>query len=333
MVIPIVDYAILAFFALCLACAAYALGRAGMAAGLIRGLGAARTRALEALGAGMIVVDSRGRVTSSNSEARILLGLQGASEAGGGVSQAVESFRIVSALRGIPELAALLVAGEGGAQIYLGEGEGRRRVEARAFPYGRSGRGTVLLLSDITENAALLEELSALASQDALTGICNRRRFDELGGRDIELSRRAGKSVGVLMVDLDFFKRVNDEYGHPVGDEVLKAVCAACKDALRSTDVIARYGGEEFAVLLPDSGREDSVAIAERLRARIAGISLAREGGIVSITASLGAYAGVPARDEDLALYLGRADEALYGSKVKGRNRVSYWEPIPREGT
>jgi diguanylate cyclase (GGDEF)-like protein len=326
---PAVGYAILGFLAVCLAGAAYGIGRAGFAAG--RSLGAARERALGALGAGMVVVSPRGRVASIDAEARILLGLQGTSAAAGEVSEAVDSFRIMSAMRDIPGLAALIAAGEGGAEIELGEAAGRRRIEARAFRFGRSGRGAVLLLlSDITETSTLLAELSALASKDALTGAYNRRRFDELGGRDIELSRRSGKSVGVLMLDLDLFKGVNDEYGHHVGDELLIAACSSFKEALRSTDVLARYGGEEFAVLLPDSGAEDSVSVAERLRARIGGLSIPCEGKRVSVTASVGVYSGVPAQGEDLALFLRRADEALYRSKAQGRDKVSYWDPMPR---
>lgn len=340
--ITIVGYAVLAFLAVCLAGAGYALGRGfpggrGLGTGLGRGFEGARERAFEALGAGMIVIGARGRVLGSNAEARFLLGLQGA----------VDSYRIQSALREIPQLSALLVAGEGSSELDLGEGASYRRIEARAFTFGgparafsfggsrgnaARSRSAVLLLNDVTESAALLAELSALASQDSLTGIYNRRRFDELGGRDLELARRSSKSIGAVMIDLDLFKRVNDEHGHAVGDQMLKATCEACKDVLRSTDVFARYGGEEFAAFLPDSGEEDSLAVAERLRSRIEAIALPCEGGRVSITASLGVYSGVPRQGEDLALYLRRADEALYRSKALGRNRVSYWEPIRQGG-
>jgi diguanylate cyclase (GGDEF)-like protein len=177
--------------------------------------------------------------------------------------------------------------------------------------------------------ATLLEELRVLASRDSLTGILNRRRFDELGERDIELARRAGSSIGAVMIDIDWFKRVNDEHGHAVGDELLKAVSKACADALRSSDILARYGGEEFAVLLPGSGAAESLAVAERLREQVAALALPCEGGgSVSVTISLGVYSGVPALDEDLALYLRRADEALYRSKALGRNIASYWKPL-----
>jgi diguanylate cyclase (GGDEF)-like protein len=312
---PTFGFAALALLALALAFAIYAHGRGG--AVFASGLGAARERALASLGAGMVVIDGHGRVSGCNAEAKLLLDLADAPDC-----------RMLPALRVIPELADILARGEGGAEIFLGEGSGCRRIEARAFPFSRAGRGMVLVLRDVTENAVLLEELAAQASHDPLTGVLNRRRFDELGERDIELSRRSGASVGVLMIDIDLFKRVNDERGHAVGDEVLKALCVACLGALRSSDVLARYGGEEFVVLLPGSGPEDSLMVAERLRARIGALRVPCEGGIVSITASFGAYSGVPSPGVGIGLYIRRADEALYRSKALGRDRVSFWKPL-----
>jgi diguanylate cyclase (GGDEF)-like protein len=281
----------------------------------------ARRRALEALGVGVILVDraGRGRTMCCNAEARSLLGLPAAAPG------RRREPSLSPALRSIPELDSLVASGEGGAELVLGEGSGRRRIEARAFPLGRRA---LVVLSDVTASAALLEELSTLASQDALTGIFNRRRFDELGERDIELSRRSLSSVGAIMLDIDWFKRVNDERGHSVGDEVLKTVTHACKDALRSSDILGRYGGEEFAVLLPGSGAVESLAVAERIREHVAARALPCNGESVSVTISLGVYSGVPALDEDLALFLHRADEALYRSKALGRNKASYWTPL-----
>jgi diguanylate cyclase (GGDEF) domain len=295
----------------------------------------AREVAIEALGAGMIVVDGRGAIASCNAEARLLLGLGTASSGDTSPRRnstrhlpASESLLVLSALRENPELSALLVAGEGGAEYVIDEEGADRRIEARAFSAGPGRRGTILLLSDVTETAALLEELASLAYVDSLTGAINRRRFDEIGQRDLELARREGKEIGVLMLDIDFFKKVNDGYGHAAGDRTLKAVCDGCRDALRSTDVLARYGGEEFAVFLPGSGPEDSVMVAERLRRRVADQRLSYEGQQIAVTVSLGVYASVPEAVDDLALYLRRADEALYRSKALGRDRVSYWQPL-----
>jgi diguanylate cyclase (GGDEF)-like protein len=275
----------------------------------------AAPRALEALGAGIVIVAKSG--SGANPAARGLLGFD-ADEA---------------RLRALPELAPLLEAGSGKAELSIGEGAGLRKIEARAFPLdaSRPEEGRVLVLSDVTKPTALLEELSALASRDALTGAFNRRRFDELGERDIELARRSGSEIAALMLDIDFFKRVNDEHGHAVGDELLKAVVDTAQIALRSSDVLCRYGGEEFAVLLPGTGRDECLVVAERLRARIAEASIPCPSGEVRVTVSLGAYSGRPKNGEDLALYLRRADEALYRSKALGRNRSSFWQPIGKE--
>ena len=325
MIPPTIVHAALVALVFGVAGAVYLTRRGGAGAGL----GAAREQALEVLGAGMVVVDRRGRVTSCNAEARMLLGLQ--TEPDAGSRSSTDPFLGLSALRGVPEIANLLVAGEGGAAIDLG-GEGNtRRIEARAFRTGRVGRGTVILLSDVSVNAALLEELSTLVTRDPLTGVYNRRRFDELGSRDIELARRSGRSVGVLKLDIDLFKRVNDEHGHSVGDDLLKALCAVCGDGLRSTDIFARHGGEEFVILLPGGTEGESVAVAERLRSRIAAFALPTPNGSVSVTVSVGVYSGVPANGEGIDFYLKRADEALYWSEARGRNRVSHWAPMRRE--
>jgi diguanylate cyclase (GGDEF)-like protein len=286
----------------------------------------ANALALEALGAGLILArrGRRGPRIRANPEARRLLGL--ASDRG----ERLRPFGKLpdSFLREHLALSSLVEAGEGVAELRSGEGPLLRRIEARAFPLGKGGWGTLLVLSDVTASAALLEELSTMASQDALTGLYNRRRFDELGDRDVELARRSRSSLGALMIDIDFFKRVNDGHGHPFGDLALRSIASACKEALRSSDILARYGGEEFAALLPASGPEESLAVAERLRKRVEAIELPCEGGKVSLTISLGVYAGVPGTDEDLLVFLRRADEALYRSKALGRNRASFWKPI-----
>ena len=153
--------------------------------------------ALELLGAGLIVIAGKGLWARGNAAARRLLGLP----AGAGGA------RLLDALRSSPGLRALLEAGSGRKELALDAGPFHCKLDAHAFALGPRGWRTVLLLVDVTENAALLEKLSNLASKDALTGICNRRRFDELGARDIDLSRRTGTVVGVLMMDIDFFKR------------------------------------------------------------------------------------------------------------------------------
>ncbi len=167
------------------------------------------------------------------------------------------------------------------------------------------------------ERAYTLSDAEARAQTDPLTGLPNRRRFDQ-AARDLAGRRRAGDRVGLLMIDLDHFKRLNDELGHPAGDRVLVAVARAIAASVRDVDLPARVGGEEFAVILRDpSGATD---VAERLRAAIAAIDLSAH-GIRGVTASVGvAVATDP--DEQVASLVRRADDALLRAKREGRDRV-----------
>lgn len=168
-------------------------------------------------------------------------------------------------------------------------------------------------------NIALREKLKNQALRDPLTGLYNRRYMEDMLDRFVLLSGRTGTPVSLVMVDLDHFKRLNDEHGHLLGDTVLRAVGQVLKEGLRETDVACRYGGEELIVLLPDCGLEDAMTKAEALRARVEGLSDIHG---VRITASF----GVAAAPESAALardLIGAADAALYESKRGGRNRVT----------
>jgi diguanylate cyclase (GGDEF)-like protein len=271
------------------------------------------------MGDGVVIFDAVGRVAECNPAARQILDL--------GPDEPAEAAG--AAIRRIPELVALLSTGGGAVEIRSSEEARELRVKARAFPLmGDKDRsiGSALVLSDITETSLLLDRLATLASVDPLTGAYNRRRFAELAERDIELARRTGAALGVLMMDIDHFKRINDEHGHHAGDEVLRAVCARCRDALRGTDIFSRYGGEEFAVLLPGNGSADAKLVAERLKAKIGGSPVDCGGEAIPVTVSIGAYAGVPGDDEGLDAFLRRADIALYEAKAAGRDKVVSWK-------
>ena len=123
------------------------------------------------------------------------------------------------------------------------------------------------------------------------------------------------------MLDVDRFKRVNDELGHEAGDGVLRALVAAARDEIRSVDAIGRYGGEEFLVLLPGSDADEALAVAERIRARVAGTIVEGVASSVSVTVSIG-VAAMGAKYEDIASTIRAADEALYAAKRAGRDRV-----------
>ncbi|MDQ3987211.1 MAG: sensor domain-containing diguanylate cyclase [Actinomycetota bacterium] len=164
-------------------------------------------------------------------------------------------------------------------------------------------------------NASLLEEVQRLAETDALTEIANRRSFEKALDREISRSMRNGESFTLVMVDLDNFKFLNDQFGHQAGDELLQKVGSVLRKACRESDTPSRYGGEEFAVLLPGCGVHQSLEAAERLRALIAGVD-----GPMRITASAG-VATYPTQASTATGLIEAADEALYESKRAGRDR------------
>lgn len=170
-------------------------------------------------------------------------------------------------------------------------------------------------------NARLYGEVSRLAATDALTGVLNRHRFFELAESEWETSRRLGRPLAAMMLDIDDFKRVNDTYGHAMGDAVLVGVAERCQTALREGDILGRYGGEEFAVVLPATDLEAARSVAERLRVVIGGEPLRFSSGAIAVTVSVGVVADREP-DTGLASLLNRADEALYAAKGSGRNCV-----------
>lgn len=199
--------------------------------------------------------------------------------------------------------------------------ERRARVEAELRRHQRTLEERVeARTADLN---AKQEELERLATTDELTGICNRRRFLERAEHELLAARRYGRALSLIMFDLDHFKRINDRYGHQCGDTVLTAAAETAGAGLRETDCLARYGGEEFAVLLPESGRAEAEAVAERMRDALARLRVAWDGGELSLTASFGATS-LMAADRDIDQLLERVDRALYEAKGAGRNRVVY---------
>ncbi len=177
---------------------------------------------------------------------------------------------------------------------------------------------------DISERKEMEQQLQKLASTDPLTGLFNRRVFlERLELERAKVARLRHYSTVLLMLDLDFFKRVNDTYGHATGDAVLKAFADIARNNSRAIDVPARLGGEEFAILLAGANKKDALTMAERLRHQVAEIIIEHEAGPVQITVSIGA-AVLLAEDIDGEAVLHRADAALYEAKDRGRNQT-YW--------
>ncbi|HEV3344736.1 MAG TPA: GGDEF domain-containing protein [Pirellulales bacterium] len=173
---------------------------------------------------------------------------------------------------------------------------------------------------EIQRQRAQVASLSAEARTDSLTGLPNRRSFNEDLARRFDQWQRHNIPLSLLMVDVDSFKKFNDEHGHQTGDEVLRAIAHMLNKTLRQMDLAARFGGEEFAILLPGTNLQAATTVAERVRAVIASETLFHGGKQLGITVSVGASSA--AEMDDAEALIKRADEALYGAKNGGRNRA-----------
>lgn len=184
------------------------------------------------------------------------------------------------------------------------------------------GGGRLLTYGNVGELADRAESLERLACVDGLTGLNNRRHFLALAENEWSRFQRYGRPLALLMIDIDFFKSVNDTYGHDAGDAVLKAVAESLHRSKRSSDIAGRLGGEQFALILPEATIDRAVSAAERYRTLIGGRPIIAMGRQISVTVSIGV--GIAEADmsgfEDL---LKRADVALYEAKNSGSNRVS----------
>ncbi len=164
-------------------------------------------------------------------------------------------------------------------------------------------------------------ELFILSTTDSLTGAYNRRYFMDAAAREFKKFQRYNTQLSLMVMDIDLFKRVNDTFGHAVGDDAIKAFVRAALGDLREEDVLGRMGGEEFAVLLPQTGLESAKLIAERLRLRVAELAIAANDGYARFTVSIGISQAAPG-DSSIEAGLNRADRALYRAKAAGRNQV-----------
>lgn len=205
-------------------------------------------------------------------------------------------------------------------------------IRTPLFYHDGRRKGLAIFARDVTEQRRMQEEirqkneqLTTMAITDALTGIFNRRylisRFEE----ELEKSKRHSSPLGCILIDIDKFKYVNDNYGHLVGDEIIKKVCGIVKESVRIYDVVGRFGGEEFLIILPDTKEDDAMHLAERLRNNVKeGLVFDIAGGdTINVTISLGVTC---LKDEDISIddMFKRADDALYKAKKGGRDRVEW---------
>ncbi|QJR80396.1 sensor domain-containing diguanylate cyclase [Alteromonas pelagimontana] len=185
-----------------------------------------------------------------------------------------------------------------------------------------------MLVYDVTDQALsklrverLNEEMKVLSRVDGLTGLYNRRYWQERFDHIFKLAQRNEKPTSAMMLDIDHFKKVNDTYGHQAGDKVIQALAAVIQKNIRETDLAGRYGGEEFAIVLTDTGAKNAVKVAERIRKSALNTIVEHEGEQITFTVSIG-LAEYSANHANSLEWLEDADEALYGAKTAGRNQV-----------
>ncbi len=304
--------------------------------------------AIEALPAPVLMVDGRGRVELVNIETERLFGYPSGSLIGRPIESMIPG--TLSSAPAARDVSGVFDANGAGDESGAIRGLNAVRSNGRAFPVelrlnpvyfgGRNHWLIVVIDLDARADGPQAEltrkledanrKLSRLAITDELTDTLNRRAFDAELRKSLRLFSRLGQALSLIMLDIDHFKLYNDRYGHPAGDEALRAVARLLCQSARDTDVVARYGGEEFAIVLPNTDGASAVQIAERLKARIDRHPWRRE----RLTVSMGAATIPPGnwgRDprEDPGLQLVReADQALYFSKNHGKDRVTHFAEL-----
>jgi two-component system cell cycle response regulator len=208
-----------------------------------------------------------------------------------------------------------LVAGlDAGADDYIRKPFDAEELKARL----RAGERILTLQAELV---AAQEALRVQATRDGLTGLYNRTTLLHRLDEEMERARRQGVEVSVLLLDVDHFKRVNDQHGHQAGDDVLREMAARLVGALRTYDALGRYGGEELIAVLPGCGQAAALAVAERMRSVVSALPIETRAGAIAVTVSIGS-ASSPGGPTDAAALIARADAALYRAKNGGRNRV-----------
>ncbi|MGZ5575867.1 MAG: diguanylate cyclase [Methylobacter sp.] len=283
--------------------------------------------ALEAAANGVLITDKDATVIWANTAFGRLTGYSPEEAVGNNPNQLTKSG--MQNKEFYQDMWASLLAG----QHWRGELINKRKdgslyYEELSIASVKNGAGKIThfigIKEDITVRKEMEAQLQKLASTDPLTGLFNRRVFlERLEQERAKVARLPHYVVVVLMLDLDFFKRINDTYGHATGDEVLKVFAEIVRNNSRAIDVPARLGGEEFAILLIGADKNDAMTMAERLREQVAAILIDHESGPVQVTVSIGA-AALSAGDINAEVVLHRADAALYEAKDRGRNQT-YW--------
>jgi diguanylate cyclase (GGDEF)-like protein len=200
----------------------------------------------------------------------------------------------------------------------------------RRGAFGDSVRPTLEVLASHVAvslaNARMLKRLEELATLDGLTGLLNKRALTELGTQKLKSATRFKKPLSLMVCDIDHFKKVNDTYGHDIGDLVIKGFGEVLRRVKRDTDIVGRFGGEEFVIACEETDDRGAAQLAERIRTELEATTFHSDQGQVKVTCSVG-VAPFPAAGETWEALFKAADEALYVSKRTGRNRVTVWNP------
>lgn len=282
---------------------------------------------------GILVVDSRDIIVSHNRRLFEVLGMSPAELPGAAAGSLVglpdgpllehvvgmvadrEGFlRQVKALYADPQI-------EDHCEVVLKDGRTLERYSTALEDEVSGYLGRVWFFRDITVRKEVERALQQMSLCDPLTGVANRRHFFERATEEYDRARRYGRHLSFIMLDIDWFKQVNDRWGHAAGDSVLKAVCRCAHGVLRHIDMFARIGGEEFALLAPDTDIDGAFLVAERLRQHVAAQRIAEGSDTIGVTISLG-VATLTAKDGSVDDVLKRADAALYAAKRAGRDRT-----------
>lgn len=287
---------------------------------------------VESVPAGIVLIDGDGQSAVVNERAADLLGSTPGNHRAADLAGPMRALRQRCDNHAELEQAYATQIGDMNFAAKLNWTLGERTYEVDTHPVrGNGEHGRIWLFEDVTADLLMAAELRRLAASDPLTGIPNRRHFEERSAQIIAAREAQGRAVAVLMLDVDHFKKINDTYGHPIGDEVLKVVAKRCREALRDCDLLARFGGEEFIALLAAPTNDEVHITAERLRRAIAAEPISVGGERIAVSISVGGAIGdaLPGCDQTLLEELiGRADEALYEAKAGGRNRVRMAQPV-----
>jgi diguanylate cyclase (GGDEF)-like protein/PAS domain S-box-containing protein len=283
----------------------------------------ARATLIERMQDGVIVLDARNRILDLNPLAQKIIGKSIKQSLGRPVESVFEDFKdMLSAIDQAPD-------GERLEFPYIFSGEQHYYdLQVSRIDDGKGQLvGRLITMHDITQRKSIEQQLRILSITDSLTGLYNGRHFFEVLEKEFARARRYGHPLSLMMFDIDFFKGVNDKYGHQIGDQMLQLLASSCQQVIRKADVLARYGGEEFILLLPETDSDRARSLAERLRKKVAGLKLKTPRGIVQVTISVG-FTQLGDQEKDIDEFIWHVDQALYKSKDRGRNRIASWLEI-----